>query len=248
MIAYATKTDIGKERKINQDFCLVSTEKPQLFVLCDGMGGHQSGDVASQTAAESIRTYLRMQSTLDLDAGKAERILKNAVSYANNVVYTRATESEDLAGMGTTADVCLLDFDTLYIAHVGDSRVYLLREGKLEKLTRDHSLVEELLESGAITAAEAEKHPHKNVITRAIGTNRSVVPDFIEKKLEKGDILLLCSDGLSNMLADTEIKNILISSENLDEVSQNLIDRANQNGGKDNITAIVMKKLLKEEA
>ncbi len=249
MIAFAAKTDIGKERQMNQDFCLASAEvRPRLFILCDGMGGHKSGDVASRTAAESIETYLRMQSTMDLDSAKAERILKNAVSYANNVVYTRAKESEALHGMGTTADVCLLDFDVLYIAHVGDSRVYLLREGTLTKLTRDHSLVEELLRDGAITEEEAEKHPNKNVITRAVGTNSTVRADFIEMTLQKDDILLMCSDGLSNMLTDSDIKNMLISSNRMEEVVDNLIARANQNGGKDNITAIVIKKLLKEEA
>ena len=249
MIAYAAKTDIGKERQMNQDFCLASAAvRPYVFILCDGMGGHKSGDVASKTAAESIETYIRMQNTMDLDRKKAERILKNAVSYANTMVYTRAKESEVLRGMGTTTDVCLLDFDMLYIAHVGDSRVYLLREGVLRKLTRDHSLVEELLEGGIITPEEAEKHPNKNVITRAVGTNRTVRADCIELELRKDDILLMCSDGLSNMLSEMDIKNILISSSSMEEVVDTLIARANQNGGKDNITAIVIQKLLKEEA
>ncbi len=248
MIAFAMKTDIGRERAENQDFCLASPEKPHLFVLCDGMGGHQSGDIASRTAAESIKTYVRMQNTMDLDGKKAEKILKNALSYANNVVYTRAKESAALAGMGTTADVCLFDFDALYISHVGDSRVYLLRAGVLTKLTRDHSLVEELLESGMITEEEAAKHPNKNVITRAVGTNRTVKPDFVELTLSKDDIILMCSDGLSNMLSETDIKNMLISSENPEEVTDNLIARACQNGGKDNITVVVIRKLAKEEA
>ncbi len=248
MIAFAAKTDIGKERKINQDFCIASSDRPYLFILCDGMGGHRSGDVASRTAAESIETYIRMQSALDYDEVKAERVLKGAVSYANNIVYTRAIGQEDFAGMGTTADVCMVDFDMLYIIHVGDSRVYLLREGLLQQLTTDHSYVEELVQSGLITENEAKSHPNKNVITRAVGTNRSVEGDFLSVKLCRDDILLMCSDGLSNMLTESEIKNMLISGEKPDDVAENLIRRANENGGKDNITAIVIKKLLKEEA
>ncbi len=248
MIAFAAKTDIGKERKINQDFCVASADRPQLFVLCDGMGGHQSGDVASRTAAESIETYIRLQSTLDLDEKKAERILKNAINYANKIVYNRALTGEEFAGMGTTADICMVDFDMLYIAHVGDSRVYLLREGVLQKLTRDHSLVEEMVESGLISETEAKSHPKKNVITRAVGTNRSVECDFLSMPLFRDDILLMCSDGLSNMLTESEMKNMLISSERMEIVAENLVTQANLNGGKDNITAIVIKKLLKEEA
>ncbi|MBE7025632.1 MAG: Stp1/IreP family PP2C-type Ser/Thr phosphatase [Ruminococcaceae bacterium] len=248
MIAFAAKTDIGKVRKINQDYYLASADKPYLFILCDGMGGHKSGEVASRAAAESIETYIRMHSTLDLDDTKAERVLKGAVSYANNIVSTRASSHEDYTGMGTTTDVCMLDFDMLYIAHVGDSRVYLLREGKLSQLTTDHSYVEELVQSGLITEKEAMSHPDKNVITRAVGTNRTVECDFISTEIHQDDILLMCSDGLSNMLTESEIKNMLISDENPEQVVDNLIRCANDNGGRDNITAIVIKKLLKEEA
>lgn len=248
MIAFAAKTDIGKERKVNQDFCIASDDRPHLFILCDGMGGHRSGDVASRAAAESIETYVRMQSALDYDAAKAERVLKGAVSYANNIVFTRARGQSALSGMGTTADVCMVDFDMLYIAHVGDSRVYLLREGLLHQLTTDHSFVEELVQNGVITENEAKSHPNKNVITRAVGTNRNVECDFMSLELRQDDIVLMCSDGLSNMLTESEIKNMLISGENLEDVTENLIRRANENGGKDNITAIVIKKMLKEEA
>ncbi len=248
MIVFAAKTDIGKVRKVNQDFYVASGDRPQLFIQCDGMGGHQSGDIASRTAAESIATYVRLQGTMDLDEKKAERILKNAVSYANNMVYTRSCGAQELAGMGTTADVCLVDFDMLYIVHVGDSRVYRLREGSLSLLTKDHSLVQELLEKGLITEEEAESHPDKNVITRAVGTNQKVKTDFLATDIRTGDILLMCSDGLSNMLTEREIKNLLISGENPEEITDNLLSAANLNGGRDNITAIVIKKLAKEEA
>ncbi|MBQ7032332.1 MAG: Stp1/IreP family PP2C-type Ser/Thr phosphatase [Clostridia bacterium] len=248
MIVFAARTDIGKERKVNQDFCIASDDRPHLFILCDGMGGHQSGDVASRTAAESIETYIRTQSALDYDAEKAERVLKGAVSYANNIVFTRAMGQEALYGMGTTADVCMVDFDMLYIAHVGDSRVYLLREGLLRQLTTDHSYVEELVQNGIITENEAKCHPNKNVITRAVGTNRKLECDFMSLQLQQGDQILMCSDGLSNMLTESEIKNMLISGEDPAVVTENLIRRANENGGKDNITAIVIKKMLKEEA
>ncbi len=248
MIAFAAKTDVGKERKMNQDFYLVSEEQPALFVLCDGMGGHQSGDVASRTAAESMETYIRLQSTLDLSEEKAATMLRNAVSYANNIVYNRALECEAFAGMGTTTDVCLLDFDMLYIAHVGDSRVYLMRDGMLSQLTTDHSLVEEMVQKGLISKEEATSHPKKHIITRAVGTNASVESDCISLPLRQDDLILMCSDGLSNMLSDTEIKHLLISDQSLDNVVSNLITKANENGGHDNITAIVFKKMKKEEA
>ncbi len=248
MITFAAKTDVGKERKINQDYYLASLERPYLFVLCDGMGGHQSGDVASSTAAKSIETYVRMQNTFDLDEEKAEKLLKNAVSYANNVVHTRAQTGAGLLGMGTTADVCLLDFDKLYIVHVGDSRVYLLRQGTLTRLTTDHSLVGEMVEKGMITEEEAENHPKKNIITRAVGTNSKVEIDFITKDLLQDDIILMCSDGLSNLVPEQELKHLLISAADPEAVVENLVNQANANGGKDNITALYIKKNTKEEA
>lgn len=248
MIVYAAKTDIGKQRELNQDFFIASETRPHLFILCDGMGGHKSGDVASRTAAESMETYIRLQSALDYDAKKAEKVLKDAVSYANKMVYARAVQNPDYEGMGTTADVCMVDFDDVYIAHVGDSRVYLLSEGRLSQLTRDHSLVGEMVEKGVITEEEARVHPKKNVITRAVGTNKTVEVDYINITLEKNDMLLMCSDGLSGMLSDAEIQNILQSTTSLDEMVDALIGEANQKGGKDNITAVLVKKLLKEEA
>ncbi len=248
MIVSFGKTDIGKTRKSNQDFFLTSTEQPYLFVLCDGMGGHSSGDVASRTTAESIKTYVHLQSTMDLDENKAEKLLKNAVSYANNVVHTRAKTSETFKGMGTTCDVCLLDFDKLYIVHVGDSRVYRLRQGVFSQLTKDHSLVDEMVEKGVITKEEAKTHPDKNIITRAVGTNPTVDIDFISDDLLPDDILLMCSDGLSNMVSDFDIKRLLISADKPEEIVNHLVGLANQNGGKDNITAVYIKVLAKEEA
>lgn len=248
MITFGAKTDIGKARKMNQDFYRASAALPPLFILCDGMGGHLSGDIASRSAAESAEAFIRMQSALDLSEAKAARILKNAVSYANKIVYNRAKTTEDFSGMGTTMDICLVDFDILYIAHVGDSRVYLFRGGELSQLTKDHSLVEEMVESGMLSKSEAENHPNKNVITRAVGTNFSVKNDFITLPLQKDDMILMCSDGLSNMLSESEMKNLLISDGNLDTVAENLVNRANENGGRDNITAIVFKNNCKEEA
>ncbi len=248
MIVYAAKTDVGKKREMNQDYFIVSEEKPQLFVLCDGMGGHNSGDVASRAAAASIENYVRLQSALDYDAQKAKRVLKGALSYANKIVYTRAVTSPKLSGMGTTADVCMVDFDTVYIAHVGDSRVYLLRDKTLCQLTRDHSLVAEMVERGLITEAEALGHPKKNVITRAVGTNQTVEADFLTTDFVIGDMILMCSDGLSNMLSKDEMQSILLEEEDGETIVEHLISRANEKGGKDNITAILMQKIAKEEA
>ncbi len=247
MIVFGEKTDVGKVRKVNQDFHIASADVPPLFILCDGMGGHQSGDIASRTAAESMETYIRLQSALDYDEEKAKRILCGAISYANKVVYERAQTDEMYTDMGTTADICMVDFDMLYIAHVGDSRVYLLRDGVLTLLTQDHSLVEEMLKNGLITENEAKMHPNKNVITRAVGTNRQVESDFYAVPLLQDDIILMCSDGLSNMLSESEIKNMLISGDGPQTAADNLVEKANENGGRDNITAIVIKKTLKED-
>ncbi len=248
MILFGAKTDVGKTRTENQDYHIASLDIPPLFILCDGMGGHQSGEIASRSAAESVETYIRMQSALDYDEEKAKRVLCGAISYANKVVYERAQVDEMYKDMGTTADVCMVDFDMLYIAHVGDSRVYLMRNGKLSLLTRDHSLVEEMVQNGLITEIEAKTHPNKNIITRAVGTSIGVESDFYALPLMQDDIVLMCSDGLSNMLSESEIKNMLISSDSPEEAAENLVERANQNGGKDNITAIVIKKTHKEEA
>ncbi len=248
MIVYAAKTDVGKVRELNQDFFIASETRPQLFILCDGMGGHKSGDVASRTAAESIETYVRLQNALDYDAAKAAKVLRNAVSYANKIVYARAMEENAFSGMGTTADVCMIDFDAAYIAHVGDSRVYHLSDGVLSCLTKDHSLVSEMVDQGVITEDEARMHPKKNVITRAVGTNQSVEADFISVALKKNDMLLMCSDGLSNMLSDSEIQNILQSDAAPAEIVETLVREANEKGGNDNITVVLINKLLKEEA
>lgn len=246
MISYAAKTDKGILRKMNQDYYHASAEMPPLFIVCDGMGGHASGDVASRSAVDCISRYIDMHKTYDFDSEKAHTLLSGALKYANSTVYTRATVSERYKGMGTTADICLFDFDFLYICHVGDSRVYLFRDGKLKKLTTDHTLIEELLSNGTISEQEAENHPNRHMITRAVGTDETVTGDFLDISLSGDDIILMCSDGLSNMVSDAQIIRCL-SYDNLQKSCDELIKKANDNGGRDNITAVVIKYETDEE-
>lgn len=248
MIEYSAKTHIGLKRAKNEDCYLVSMKTPKTFILCDGMGGHNGGAVASQTAAESIDTYIKMHAPFDLDEANAKKLIIDAADYANNVVYTRSVTNESLMGMGTTAEICIFYFDQLFIGHVGDSRVYLFRDGILRQLTTDHSLVEELISKGCLTEDEAEDFPNKNVITRAIGTEKTIDIDFASLDLLPDDYILMASDGLTGMVSDDEIKRILISDSNIDKITDALVERANQNGGKDNITVILVKKITKEEA
>ncbi len=227
-------------RKSNQDFYAVNAEVPYTFVVCDGMGGHASGDVASRCATEGIIKFIKMHAPLDMDEKSAGQLLGGSIKYANSIVYERAKFKEN-KGMGTTADVCLVDFGMLYIAHVGDGRVYLFREGVIKQITTDHTLVHELIKNGTITEIEAETHPGRHMITRAVGTDSSVKWDFICEKLQPGDIIMMCTDGLYNMLCDRELKNTLISSPVLQEVSETLVQKANDKGGGDNITAVLIR-------
>jgi len=245
MIKFSAKSNKGLVRETNQDSFFASGDRPPVFIVCDGMGGHASGDIASRSAVESIKNYIYMHTSMDLDEFKAKKLLGGAIEYANRIVYTRSNSKEDYNGMGTTADICLIDFEMLYVGHVGDSRVYLFRNGVLKQITRDHTLVEELIKYGTITEEEAKVHPNRHMITKAVGTDENTKWDFHSEELLNDDIILMCSDGLTNMLSEEEIINTLISSEDMDKVTQDLINKANTNGGTDNITTIVV-KIIKE--
>jgi len=247
LIEHFAKTDKGIIRKVNQDFYVVHPENPSFFVLCDGMGGHNSGDIASRCTAESINKYIEMHYSLDGNEKNIKKILSEAIDYANKLVFTRAGKNADFSGMGTTCDVCYIDFDKLYIGHVGDSRVYLYRNAELIQLTCDHTLMEELMKNGTITKAEAEVHPNRHMITRAVGTEANTESDFISESLRDGDVILMCSDGIYNMLSDSGIKKILLPDGELSVAGQKLIDKANENGGLDNITVILIRYTNKED-
>jgi protein phosphatase len=235
------KTDIGKKRAQNQDSIFYTDEPigllPNLYIVADGMGGHKAGDIASKTAIECVTEYVR-ESTLNNPVS----VLKRAIIYANDKVYKLSRENEDYSGMGTTFVAAVEDEGILYVANIGDSRLYRIGDD-IRQITLDHSLVEELIRTGQLDRNKGRNHPEKNIITKALGIGNDIVPDFFEINLSEGDKILLCSDGLTNMLEDDEIKEIVFESDgNLKNAVDKMIDRANYYGGKDNISVVLAVK------
>ena len=234
------KTDTGLVRATNQDaYFAGELESGGLFaVVCDGMGGANGGNVASQTAVKLISEYVIQSYTPRMDSLGVERMLKSAIENANLEVFEMAKTSKELEGMGTTAVVVFVKDGTAVIAHVGDSRAYLVNN-ELTQITKDHSVVQNLLENGQITLEDAKNHPNKNVITRALGAEENVMVDISELTLEENDSLLLCTDGLSGLIDGEEIFKVLKETESQD-VPQKLVDSANKAGGTDNITVVIL--------
>ncbi len=235
------KTDIGKAREMNQDYYYVSEPESniQLYILADGMGGYNGGEVASKLAVESVKSYI--ENNLNQKEPQKEQILqlvKDAAEYANKVVYEKSKTSEDLHGMGTTLDICLIYNNKVYIGHVGDSRVYLIRGEIIRKLTKDHSYVQKLVEDGKITREEANHHPKKNMLIKALGCTEYVEPDIRARNVGKQDVLLMCSDGLTNMVEEKVIYKTV--KENPQTAPEKLVNLANEAGGYDNITVITI--------
>ena len=220
-------TDIGRVREGNEDSYLI---EPPLYAVADGMGGHRGGEVASQLALETIEDLFR----------KDEGSLVEQVRSANHAVYVQSQEDTAVSGMGTTLTAALVEGSELQLAHVGDSRAYLLRAGSLRQLTADHTLVARMVKTGEITEAEAEVHPHRNVLTRSLGTEADVQVDQDVVGLLDGDRLLLCSDGLTGMVTEDQIKAILETEPDPQRASDRLIKAANRAGGIDNITVVVL--------
>jgi protein phosphatase len=232
------KTDVGKVRTNNEDAFYVPPSNaghPQLYIVADGMGGHRGGEIASRMAVDVVSTHINAHFSPKLDGQQIKAIIKDALNKANKRILNSALENREWAGMGTTVTLALFLSDKLYIGHVGDSRAYRIRAGRIELLTRDHSLVWQLMEEGKLTFEEAKIHPLKNIITKALGTEELLEPDILEFDLKKNDIILLCSDGLTNMLDDENIKTIA-SGANPEVAASMLIERANSLGGIDNIT------------
>ncbi len=233
-------SDVGRVRSLNEDsFCIYGLDeqkKPGFCVLSDGMGGHNAGEVASQKTVQFIVEALRDKLELGRDAIPME--MKNAVKDANVKIFQMASSNQSQYGMGATLVLAVVLDTVVYLANVGDSRAYAYRNGELMQITKDHSVVEEMMANGSITLEEAKVHPQRNIITRAIGTDPCVEPDLFEYDYLPGDILLLCSDGLSGMVDDSKIIDILEENENAREAVSALIKTANENGGQDNITAI----------
>lgn len=237
-------TDVGRKRTMNQDFVFASDTPvgclPNLLIVADGMGGHQAGDTASRYTVEVIVDSIKRSRERN-----PIRVLRTAIETANEKVLDKAADDERLKGMGTTVVAATVVDEYLYVANVGDSRLYLVRD-HIKQITRDHSLVEEMVRLGEISREQARNHPDKNIITRAIGARRRIAVDFFDLSLEKGDIILLCSDGLSNMIDDAEIEQIIKSGKELPKIAMDLIAKANQNGGKDNIAVVLAEPLTGE--
>lgn len=232
---FCGRSDTGKVRQHNEDFWTFTP--PHLAIVADGMGGHAAGEIASKMAARSVMTFLNEQSIID------ESVLRASLERANDTVYQASQANENYGGMGTTMIICYEADDVVHWAHVGDSRLYVYRDKTLHQITQDHSFVGELERSGQITKEEAENHPKRNLLTRAIGADSEIEVDTGSFVLIENDVLLLCSDGLTNMAAEGEIANIIETYQNdLEQASVRLIERANENGGHDNITVILGKK------
>ena len=234
---YSAVTDVGKIRSSNQDTVFASDEPvgalPNLFVVADGMGGHKAGDFASQYTVRCVSSYAR-----ETDEESACRILQGGMQRANRELNTMARSEPDKQGMGTTMVAAVIDRHEMYVANVGDSRLYLLRGGLLIQITEDHSFVQEMVADGQLTKEEARVHPRKNVITRAIGAMDDLRVDFFHVELEDGDGILLCSDGLTNMLEDLRIGQILQAAGTVEERTRALVGAANDAGGADNISVV----------
>ena len=238
------KTDVGRKREMNQDYVYVTDKPvgpfPNLLVVADGMGGHKAGDFASKYTVKVVHEELEKT---ELD--KPEEILKSIVSVANQKLIQAAQSDVKLEGMGTTLVIATVIGNTLYFSNVGDSRLYLISD-KIKQLSKDHSLVEEMVRLGGIKAEEAKNHPDKNIITRAMGVKEEVEADIYEYRLKKGDIILMCTDGLSNMVEDEDMFDIVKGARDIVEAVQMLIEKANSNGGRDNIGVVLAEPLADE--
>ena len=244
MNAFAT-TDVGIERNVNQDYVYAKLDDigclPNLFIVADGMGGHKAGDTASRYTVETLVELLKESEGKDPLA-----TIDNNIKLVNTLLLRKAGESEEYNGMGTTLVVASIFDNTLRVANVGDSRLYVIGE-KIQQITRDHSLVQEMVRMGELDPEQARKHPKKNIITRALGAEKTVDIDFFDLKLEPGDVVLMCSDGLSNMVEDSQLREIISdTSTDLDEKGRILIREANRNGGKDNIAIVLVEPFTDE--
>lgn len=242
MLKTFSMTDIGRKRKANQDYVYSSEapvgQLPNLFVVADGMGGHNAGDYASRVAVETIVERIA-------DSKESDPLLtfEEAIHSANVRIRELAGSSPQLEGMGTTVVVASCQEGSLSVANVGDSRLYVVGRRGIRQITRDHSWVEEMVRRGGLGREEARNHPDKNIITRAVGAEDTVKADFFKVRLETGDVVLMCTDGLTNMLEDEEIRMILDGARDIVERTEALVRTANENGGKDNISVILIESL-----
>ena len=241
---YYAMTDVGRRREMNQDYVYAMGQPigpfPNLLVVADGMGGHKAGDFASKFTVEVVKREIAGSRSR-----KPEKVLRDAIQVANRELIRVASRDVKLEGMGTTLVVATVIGDTLYFANIGDSRLYLI-DDNIKQLSKDHSLVEEMVRMGGMDETTARNHPDKNIITRAVGARTEVEVDFFNEELRPGDLILMCSDGLTNMLEDEEILKIMKSAYTIREKALCLIDGANEHGGKDNIAVIIIDAFAKD--
>ena len=238
-------THVGQRRETNQDYMYTSETSvgrlPDLFLVADGMGGHAAGDYASRFTVEKIVEYVT-----ESEESEPVTVLGEAVRYANEHLLAEANADASKAGMGTTIVAAVVVGDKLYTANVGDSRLYVINQERITQITRDHSLVEEMVRLGEMDKEDAKVHPDKNIITRAIGAKADVEVDFYEHRLKRGDIILMCTDGLSNMVEDEELFHIVQGGRDIAESGQALIEAAKENGGTDNIGVVLIEPFADE--
>lgn len=244
MIKAYAKSDKGKVREINQDYFYISTslDEVQLYILADGMGGYNGGEIASNLAVQTAKNYIENNfKEIPKDRDSIIQLLGSSMEYANMVIYEKSKENPELQGMGTTLEICLIYNNKVYIGHVGDSRIYRIRKDFIRKLTQDHSYVQKLVKEGTITKEQAAHHPQKNMLMKALGCNAFVEPDVMVKGFLKDDILIMCSDGLTNLVNQETIYEM--ASKNIEQATKDLVQLANDRGGYDNITVVIIKNI-----
>ncbi len=244
MIKAYAKSDVGKVREINEDSFYISDslDEVQLYILADGMGGYKGGEIASKLAIQSAKNYIENNfKQIEKDKDSIIQLVGSSVEYANMIVYEKSKENKELEGMGTTLDICLIYNNRVFIGHVGDSRVYRIRKEFMRKLTQDHSYVQKLVKDGTITKEEAVHHPQKNMLMKALGCNAFVEPDVMVKGFLKDDILIMNSDGLTNLVSQDDM--FREAKKDIEQAPKELVRLANEKGGYDNITVIVIKNI-----
>ncbi len=247
---FSLASDIGKVRKNNEDFvdakiiCKDDDTKIGIFALADGMGGHNKGEIASQMAVNGIIDFLgkNLSQEGNVKIDYLDDVIKQAYNYVNNQIYEKSKEDKSFFGMGTTLVTVIIYNDEMYVANVGDSRCYILRDEELNRITIDHSVVEDLVRMNIISEEEAMTHPIRNHITRAMGTDNMVAVDIFREKLKENDKILLATDGLTGYIVDDKIKEILSENEDVDEATKKLIDFTNKTAGRDNTSVILIKR------
>ena len=241
MISVGFKTDKGRLRNGNEDALFVLPEQ-QLYVVADGVGGHNSGELASRMVAGYIAQYAALNPVSSVDSSRGlKRYFKTCFEGANELVYRKACSERSNLGMATTCVLCYLRDDSAYVVNVGDSRAYLIRDSVLRQITQDHTKVQAMLSEGIISGVEALSHPDRNMITKAIGGEETVEPDFFHFEIFPGDIILLCTDGLYGEMSSERLLEIVESGDSMHRVANNLVDEANRKGGRDNISVVCIK-------